>query len=122
MPCLELHFITFVCIRKTKTGNNAGNRLKPSSNKEESSGSAGSRTITTKLKQQGIKIGRYKVRNLMKEAKLYSKQFKASHVIRSTDERVDMLNKLSLNVNPTSPNQIWTGDITYIWAGEAAFI
>ncbi|WP_081303669.1 IS3 family transposase [Gilliamella apicola] len=40
---------------------------------KQSRGSAGSRTITTKLNQQGIKIGHYKVRKLMKEVKLFSK-------------------------------------------------
>jgi putative transposase len=44
---------------------------------KQSRGSAGSQKITTKLNQQGIKIGRCKVRKLIKEAKLYSKQSNA---------------------------------------------
>ncbi|OCG24608.1 hypothetical protein A9G45_08495 [Gilliamella sp. HK2] len=62
-------------------------------------------------------MGRYKVRKLMKEAKLYSKQPKVKHFNRATEEQFELLNKLSRNFNPTSPHQVWTGDITYIWAG-----
>jgi putative transposase len=53
----------------------------------------------------------------MKEAKLYCKQPKARHFNRATEEQFELLNKLSRNFNPTSPHQVWTGDITYIWAG-----
>ncbi|OCG59678.1 hypothetical protein A9G41_03970 [Gilliamella sp. Nev5-1] len=85
---------------------------------KQSRDSVGSRTITTKLNQQGIKMGRYKVRELMKEAKLYSKKPKVRQFNRAIEEQLELLNKLSRNSNPTSPNQVWTSDITYIWAGS----
>jgi putative transposase len=70
-----------------------------------------------KTESARYQMGRYKVRKLMKEAKLYCKQPKARHFNRATEEQFELLNKLSRNFNPTSPHQVWTGDITYIWAG-----
>ena len=75
----------------------------------------GSRRVVDELKAQGIVIGRYKVRRLMREAGLkpvWKKQF-----VNTTDSKHDLPvadNLLNRQFNPASPNQAWTSDITYI--------
>lgn len=84
----------------------------------QSRNSAGSRTLKTKLNNKGMDIGRFKVRRLMKELNLVSKQpgtHKYKHV---TCERPDTPNSLARNFNVEQPNQVWCGDITYIWTGN----
>jgi putative transposase len=82
-----------------------------------SRGSAGSRTIKIKLNEQGIEIGRFKVRRLMAEAGLISKQ-PGSHVYKqATVERPDIPNVLNRQFDVDHTNQVWCGDISYIWSG-----
>ena len=78
--------------------------------------SAGSRSIVTKLREQGEIIGRYKVRRLMKEANLVSKQPKPPAYKVVKVERPDIPNHLDRQFDVEQPNQVWCGDITYIWA------
>lgn len=80
--------------------------------------SAGSRSIVAMMRERGYTIGRFKVRRLMKEARLMSKQ-PGSHAYRSaTIERPDIPNRLNREFDVSVPNQVWCGDITYIWAGN----
>jgi len=77
--------------------------------------SYGSRRLVSTLQGQDIKIGRYKVRRLMREAGLkpvWKKKF-----VNTTDSNHDLPvaeNLLNRQFNPTKPNQAWTSDITYI--------
>jgi len=83
-----------------------------------SRGSAGSRSIVSMLKSDGIQVGRFKVRRLMKEANLTSKQ-PGSHKYKvALDERLGIPNILERNFDVDSRNTVWCGDITYIWAGS----
>lgn len=84
----------------------------------ESRGAAGSRTIMAKLKEQGESIGRYKTRHLMKEANLVSKQPGPPAYKVATQMHPDIANRLNREFTVTTPNQVWCGDITYIWAGR----
>lgn len=84
----------------------------------ESRGSAGSRTITGRLRGEGVQIGRYKVRRLMKEADLVSKQPKPSPYKLAKEERPNIPNRLNREFHVPQPDQVWCGDITYIWAGQ----
>ncbi len=79
---------------------------------------AGSRTIVTMLAEQGIKIGRYKVSRLMSEGNLVSKQPGLHKYKHSVEERPDIPNHLNREFNMASPNQVWCGDITYIWVNQ----
>lgn len=83
-----------------------------------SRGSAGSRTIKTKLIEAGIEIGRYKVRRLMSEANLVSKQPGAHAYKVAKHERPDIQNHLERRFGVISPNRVWCGDITYIWTTQ----
>ena len=75
----------------------------------------GSRRVADELKAQGMVIGRYKVRRLMREAGLkpvWKKKF-----VNTTDSKHDLPvadNLLNRQFKPASPNQAWTSDITYI--------
>jgi len=88
----------------------------------ESNSAAGSRTITGILRQEGENIGRFKVMQLMKEAGLCSKQPNRHRYKVATREHVDIPNRLARNFSPAQANQVWTGDITYIWAGRWVYL
>ncbi len=66
--------------------------------------------------------GRYKVMQLMKEAQLHSKQPGPHRYKVATTERLDIPNTLARDFTPMHPNQVWTGDITYIWAGRWLYL
>ena len=78
----------------------------------KSKNAAGSRSIVIKLTEKGIDIGRYKVRSLMKEAGLVSKQPGAHRYKTAKEERPDIPNHLSREFNVSVPNTVWCGDIT----------
>jgi len=82
-----------------------------------SRGAAGSRTLSGTLKQQGEAVGRYKARSLMKEAGLVSKQQKRHRYRIAEEESVIAPNKLNREFNVTAANQVWCGDVTYVWTG-----
>lgn len=78
---------------------------------------ASSRTLVEMMREQlGVKIGRFKVRALMREAALVSKQ-PGSHAYKLAQaERLDIPNHLDREFDVDAPNKVWCGDITYIWA------
>ena len=83
-----------------------------------SNGSAGQRTLVTQLAVLGMVLGRYKVASLMSEAKLVSRQpgphkYKTGGAVHQLVE-----NKLQRQFNVQAPNQVWCGDITYVWTGK----
>ena len=68
------------------------------------------------MQEDGEQIGRFKVRGLMRELELVSKQ-PGSHAYKQvTVERPDIPNILNREFEVSAPNQVWCGDITYIWA------
>ena len=80
--------------------------------------SSGSRSIVAMLAEEGFNIGRFKVRRIMKDMQLISKQ-PGSHLYKkATVERPDIPNVLGRGFNVHGTNQVWCGDITYIWAGS----
>jgi len=84
---------------------------------EASRGAAGSRTILAQLKQEDEVIGRFKVRRLMQEAHLKSKQ-PGAHRYKKANKPSDIAeNHLNREFKVEQPNQVWCGDVTYIWAG-----
>lgn len=83
-----------------------------------SRGAAGARTISGMLKQRGEAVGRYKVASLMKEAGLVSKQLK-QHRYSSSGKPAEVAdNVLNRQFDVDRPNQVWCGDVTYIWSGQ----
>ena len=83
-----------------------------------SNGSAGQRTLVMQLAVLGMVLGRYKVSKLMNEAQLISRQpgphkYKAGGTQHPTVE-----NKLQRQFTVQELNQVWCGDITYVWTGK----
>lgn len=75
----------------------------------------GNRRLVIAMREQGIAIGRYKVRNLMKRVGL--KPVWKRKFINTTDSKHNLPvaeNLLDRNFNPAEPNKAWTSDITYI--------
>jgi putative transposase len=83
----------------------------------QSRGAAGSRTICARLREEGEEIGRDKVRSLMREAGLCSKQPGRHRYKHAPTERPDIPNRLDRRFDVSRLNQVWCGDITYLWAG-----
>ncbi|CAI8883505.1 transposase [Pseudomonas jessenii] len=82
----------------------------------QSRSAAGSRSIVSMMQEDGEQIGRFKVRGLMRELGLISKQPGSHSYKKATVERPDIQNILKQKFDVPAPNQVWRGDITYIWA------
>ncbi len=78
---------------------------------KESRTSAGSRALMSMMRELGYQIGRFKVRNLMKEAGLVSKQPGAYRYQVARSERPDIPNLLAREFDVQQPNQVWCGAI-----------
>lgn len=86
---------------------------------KQSRDSLGSRELMKKLREEGFQIGRYRVRKLMEKLGLKVKQriaYKVTTKRKHGDAVAD--NLLNQNFNPTAPNQVWAGDVTYLKTGE----
>lgn len=84
----------------------------------ESRSSAGTRTIKTMLAEDGIILGRFLIGRLMSEMGLIFKQPGPHKYKQATVERPDIPNRLNREFTAEAPDQVWCGDITYIWAGS----
>lgn len=63
-------------------------------------------------------MGRFKIRRLMQEQGLICKQ-PGSHAYKQAKaERPDIPNHLDREFTVAQPNEVWCGDITYIWSGQ----
>ena len=79
----------------------------------------GSPRIFSQLKALGFKTSKSKVERLMRENKIRAKmkrKFKAT--TNSKHDHPVAKNILNRNFSPQSVNQVWAGDITYIWTKE----
>ncbi len=86
---------------------------------DKSRQSAGARTISTMLREEGVIAGRFKVTRLMQEQELVSRQPGKHAYKNACVERPDIPNLLDRQFDVDGPNQAWCGDITYVWAGGA---
>jgi transposase InsO family protein len=79
----------------------------------------GSRRLMRALWAEGFKIGRYRVRKLMKSLGLLVKQkLRYKNTTDSSHDWQVAENLLDRNFQPEKPNQVWTTDITYIWTAQ----
>jgi transposase InsO family protein len=82
-------------------------------------GSCGSRRMVKHLLEDGLQIGRYKVRRIMRQQGLKAKtprRFKLT-----TDSRHSFpvaANVLDRRFDVEAPNKVWTADISYVWTYE----
>ena len=80
----------------------------------------GSPRIVLELRKKGKHHGRNRVARLMNEAGLCGRQ-KGRYRVHTTDSNHDQPiapNRLAIAPTPSSTNQIWVADITYIQTGE----
>ncbi len=80
-----------------------------------SGGNYGSRRLCAQLHAQGMPVGRYRVRRLMREQGLRARWRRK--FIHTTDSRHALPiadNVLNRQFHPSAPNQAWTSDITYV--------
>ena len=86
---------------------------------EESRNSLGSRELMKALRKQGFTVGRYKTRTIMRKLGLVVRQRIAYKVTTKRDKQhIAAPNLVSMNFNPSRPNQVWAGDITYLRTGQ----
>ena len=83
-----------------------------------SNGSAGARTIATISTTEGFPMSRYVASKRMKELELVSCQLPAHRYKKTGNEHVAISNLLNREFTVGSPNQVWCGDVTYIWTGK----
>lgn len=84
----------------------------------ESKGSAGARTIALIATERGHPLSRYRAGNLMKEQQLFSCQLPKHAYKKALQEHVCIPNHLDRTFTVSRPNEVWCGDVTYIWTGK----
>lgn len=81
----------------------------------DSKQSAGSRTVVAILENEySIKLTRYLATKLMRSMGLISCQLKTHKYKHADQAHKTHDNLLDRNFSPAAPNQVWTGDVTYI--------
>nr|WP_282098425.1 IS3 family transposase [Shewanella sp. MMG014] len=84
----------------------------------EMDGTYGSRRMMIELNHQGYRVGRYKVRRLMRRFKLIAKRPRLHRYPWPGKASVIAPNHLNRQFNPGQLNTHWSGDITYIRTGQ----
>ena len=83
----------------------------------DSHGSAGARTIADIVTSRGSPLSRYRAGRLMKALELVSCQPPRHAYKKANQEHVAIPNRLDRQFAVTAPNQVWCGDVTYVWTG-----
>ena len=86
---------------------------------ESSRNSLGSKTLSKKLCEKGLQVGRYRTRTIMRKLGLKVRQrvaYKVTTKRKHSDRVAD--NLLNQNFNPLSEDEVWAGDITYLRTHE----
>jgi len=85
---------------------------------EASKGSAGARTIAQTLTNDGVSLSRYRATGIMRKLSLVSCQQPKHKYKKATKEHVEVPNTLAREFDVSRPDQVWCGDITFIWTGQ----
>lgn len=116
-----VHRSSYRYTRKNSTEPDADRAVKRSLVSEvwnASGGSAGARSITTMVSAKGVRLGRWLSGRLMKELSITSCQVPTHKYKRGGSEHVEIPNLLARQFTVTEPDQVWCGDVTYIWTGK----
>lgn len=79
---------------------------------------AGARTLSAALQHEGWTVGRFLAGRLMAEAGLVSKQCRRHRYRAALEVGRVAPNTLNRQFTIERPDQVWCGDVTYIWAGN----
>ncbi|MGI3005325.1 IS3 family transposase, partial [Shewanella algae] len=77
--------------------------------------SAGARTIANMVTTAGIPLTRYRATGLMRKLGLVSCQVPQHRYKKADKEHFAIPNHLARQFAVTAPNQVWCGDVTYVW-------
>jgi len=84
-----------------------------------SRGSYGARRMADEITDHGIQCGRYRAKTVMSMADVTAKQKKKFKVTTDSKHNLPVaLNLLNRNFETEKPNEVWVGDITYVWTAE----
>jgi len=79
----------------------------------------GSPRVTDELNQSGLRCGRNRVANLMRENGIRAKRSRRFKVTTHSKHNYPVApNLLNRQFNVSTPNAVWVSDITYIWTSE----
>lgn len=106
------------CRSKKVTIEQLQQRAKVREAHEQSRGSAGARIIADMVTAKGTKLSRYRATNLMKLLGLVSCQTPTHRYKKAVLEHIEIPNYLGRQFAVVEPDQVWVGDVTYIWAGN----
>lgn len=85
----------------------------------ESRQTYGSPRIWRALREQGHQVGEHRVARLMRQADLQAKTVSRWRVTTDSVHRLPVAaNHLNQQFTVAAPNQVWAGDITYVWTRE----
>lgn len=86
---------------------------------KKSKKSYGSRRMAKAISAQGCKVGRYKIRRLMRQNGISCKQRRRYVVTTQSNHNLATANNiLNRNFNIDKPDRAWLADITYLKTGE----
>ena len=84
----------------------------------ESGGSAGARTLATIATTREVPLSRYRASKIMVKFNLKSCQQPKHAYKRGGNEHLTIPNHLNREFAVATPNEVWCGDVTYIWQGS----
>lgn len=82
--------------------------------------SYGSRRMAKQLQSEGISVGRYQARSLMRQANVQVERPRRRPPV-TTDSHHSLRvapNVLARQFDVAAPDQVWVGDMTYVWTDE----
>jgi len=83
-----------------------------------SQGSAGARSIAGIVTGFGVPLSRYRAKGFMTRLGLVSTQLPKHKYKKASRHHVNIPNTLDRQFSPSAPDQVWCGDVTYIWNGN----
>ncbi len=85
---------------------------------EDSNLSAGARSISEIVTARDVPLSRYRAGRIMIAPGLKSCQPAGPKHKKANNEHLAMQNKLNPEFEVQKPNQVWCGNVTYIWVGS----
>ena len=83
-----------------------------------SNGSAGARSIAHIVTRLGVPLSRYRATGFMKRLGLVSSQLPKHRYKKATQPHCEVPNLLNREFDAEKPNELWCGDVTYVWTGR----